>query len=261
MTGGKYNLNIVTSLEGESFTPAERNEIIKFAVSIGTRAEMSTTSLLRPLKMKDLKSAFAESKQRLLAENEMLKLRMARYDSKEVVLDKTLVEYFDGIPTKEQFVAYHKRLIKQNLESIDTMFDTYFIYVNTHLTGKLSEIHRSLNPRVTFGYSTMLHEICDFPLDEYAKNLLLNSNLKGTPRISDEHIHDFGYIMLSDGENNFLLYEDLCVFVNDRCILQCVSHEQACNINFTDEELASFEVCADKALRGGIIAKLKRVSQ
>lgn len=45
---------------GRAFTPGERNAVIRYALSVGTRAKCATRWLLRPLKMRDLQAAIRE---------------------------------------------------------------------------------------------------------------------------------------------------------------------------------------------------------
>lgn len=246
------------------FNAKERNALIRYAVSIGMRAKLTTRFLMRPLKMKDLRAAFAENEQKFIAENEKYKRLIEEYDPQTTELSSGFIDYFGGVPTKEQYAEYYNALICQNKDTAKSIRNGYIINVDTSAPKKLLRLHRSLNPRVTFGYSNMLHEECDFALTEQNKQLLLSSSLTELPMYEQDEMHDYGHVIIGESSCDGLplYYEDLCVYVGDKCVLDCTSHEQACSVDFTDDELKGFIVFENKKkLNEKILKKLEQNKQ
>ena len=204
---------------GESYktdvSAAERNALIRYSISIGTRAKCSTNALLRPFKQKYLKAALREVRE------DRLRI-IAKYQ-----------EEMKNDPAKD-FRAH----IKQEREVIRNFPKHYIIYVAFPFNDKKwIEFHNSLNPRITFGYSNMLHEECDFVLTEEIKQVFLNASLKELPMFEQDRAHDWGNVYF---DSFTLFYEDLQVLSGERNVLSTLSHEQEMTISLTDEELTAF---------------------
>lgn len=229
--------------DGKGFTPAERNALIRYAVSIGTRAKLRTRVLLRPLKMKDLQEAFEERELFYQREDEKLKKQREEYDPSKIAPDSPLANYFGKVPSKEEYGEYCSALIWQCNEASKRIRLSYSVFVENSIPNKLMKLHRSLNPRVSFGYSNILHEECDFELTDEIKKILMNASLKTLPYNARDLIHDFGYVIIGDeapARSLPLCYEDLYVYSGNRNMLYCLSHERQCGIDFTEDELNGF---------------------
>lgn len=224
---------------GQGFTPAERNALIRFAVAIGTRAKCSTRSLLRPLKMRELQAALREREAGHRNTIETYTRRAAEYRAGTTPLSAEALSYFEGVPSKERFTAYCNGVIRQERESLRRCRREYQVSVDCAFLPKaLLRFHRSLSPRVTFGYSSNLHEECAFALTQEVRRAFLESSLAELPAYRGDWTHDYGVVFF--GSIVELLYEDLSVYVGDRCILDTISHEEMCTADFTEEELERF---------------------
>lgn len=220
-------------------TPKERNALIRYCIAIGTRARCSTCAILRPFKQKYLTSALREVKSSHLERIEKFKQQIILYQNDESELTEGLIGFFNGIPSKKQYERYLRELIKQENDVINLISKSYSINVNFSCVSKeLLEFHNSLNPRITFGYSSVLHEECDFELNDKVKNAFLNASLKEFPDCERDWTRDWGYVFFDSIIN--LFYEDLRVFRGDRCILDTISHERMLTINLNDEEIENF---------------------
>ena len=242
---------------GQGFTPAERNALIRFAVAVGTRAKCATRSLLRPLKMRDLQSALREQEGGHRKIIEEYSRKAAEYEAGVTPLSQAALSFFEGVPSKEHFAAYCNDIIRQEQEVLRRSRREYQISVSYgFLPRKLLRFHRSLSPRVTFGYSNVLHEECDFVLTDEVRRAFLASSLAELPQYKGDWTHDFGYVYF--GSLIELFYEDLTVFAGERCILETVSHEGICGADFTDEELERFLAWEGKpAARRKLVQKLR----
>ncbi len=250
----EYCLNMVGNLN--TLTQKERNLLIRYCLTVGTRAKCLTKVLLRPLKMKDLNAAFEEARNKQLAQIEKYERKAREYDPENPQLDDFLLAYFEGVPSKEVFSDYCTRVIRQCREFLRGMKREYAIHVQYRFIGrKLLAFHRSLNPRVTFGYSSVLHEECDFALDEPTRQAFLGSSLSKPSRGEDDWEHDWGYVVF--GRNFELVYEDLTVFRGEACILETTSHEEEMTVWLDDNDLSAL---AD--MEGGkeLIEKLSAAS-
>lgn len=224
---------------GTNLTAAERNALIRFCLSIGTRAKCSTRVLLRPFKQKYLTTALREMKGGHLKSIAEYEKNIELYNRGELPLPQGLIDYFEGPPTKERFEKYMRALIRQERGVMRMLSKSYQINVDFAFTNqKLLGFHKTLNPRVTFGYSNSLHEECDFPLTEKIRDAFLNASLKDLPSFKQDWMHDWGYVFF--GSCSELLYEDLEVFLGERYLLSTLSHEKDMTVSLTEEELAAF---------------------
>lgn len=221
------------------FTPAERNALIRYALTVGTRAKCATRSLYRSLKMRDLQAAFREREAGHRKTIEEYRRRAEDYEEGATHLPESLTDFFGGVPTKERFVSYCNDRMEQEREEMRRIRKEYHIAVSYTYTPKtLLRFHRSLSPRVTFGYANVLHEECDFSLTDEVRSAFLRSSLAELPQDAEDWTHDFGYVYFQSVIG--LLYEDLAVFRGGRCILETISHERMCTAYLTEEELADF---------------------
>ena len=220
-------------------TAAERNALIRYCISIGTRAKCSTRAVMRPFKQKYLTAALREMRDNHMKSIAEHSKKIELYNKGELHLSQGLIDFFEGVPTKERYEKYIRRLIKQEREAMQIISKDYHISVAIAYVGKkLLDFHNTLNPRVTFGYSNSLHEECDFALSDEIKNAFLNSSLKELSTWEQDWTHDWGYIYFDSLIK--LFYEDLEVLVGERNILSTLSHEQGMTVSLTDEELAAF---------------------
>ena len=233
-----YEFHLDESYE-TNITAAERNALIRYCLSVGTRAKCSTRALMRPFKQKYLTTALREMKESHKKAIAEYSKKIELYDKGELHLPQNLIDYFEGAPTKDRYEKYIRSLIRQEREVMRTGSKDYMICVSFAFTDKkMLDFHNTLNPRVTFGYSNSLHEECDFALTEEIKNAFLNSSLKELPAWEQDWTHDWGYVYFDSISN--LLYEDLEIFVGERFILSTLSHEQGMTVSLTEEELAAF---------------------
>ncbi len=220
-----------------SFTPKERNTLIRYCLSVATRAKCSTKALLRPFKQKFLKAAFAERDKEHSERIARYEQAMQEYDPEETRLPQWMLDYFEGVPAKETYANYCRQVIKQEKDGLRDLKRNYAVHVAYAFIGrKLLAFHNSLNPRVTFGYSSILHEECDFAFDEEKREAFLNSSLKDLPQYQDDWIHDWGNVAF-DGVR--LIYEDLTLFRGDECILETISHEEMMTVRLEEPDLAA----------------------
>lgn len=239
---------------GQGFTPKERNAVIRYAVSVGTRAKCSTKTLMRPLKMRDLQAAFREREQEHRKTIAEYRRRAEEYEEGITPLSDAAVSFFGGVPSKKQFLSYCNSIIGQEREAMRHLRTDYHISAGYGFTPKKRlQFHRSLSPRVTFGYSGNLHEECDFALTDEVRQAFLNSSLAELPAYKGDWTHDYGCVFF--GSVIELLYEDLTVFKRERCILETTSHEEMCTFSFTEEELQALAVFAGEKLSQKVKAR------
>ena len=81
------------------------------------------------------------------------------------------------MPAKEDYVSYCGEIIRQEREILRRVRGEYHIAVDCAFTPKKwLRFHKSLSPRVTFGYSNALHEECDFALTDEVRQAFLHSS-------------------------------------------------------------------------------------
>ena len=252
---------ILDGCDEAEITATERNSLIRFCLSVGTRAKCSTRTIMRPFKQKYLIEALREVKAKHAKNIADYKEKIELYNSGKLRLPQSIIDYFEGVPTKEKYEAYLKELIWQERETMQHITNSYNICVDFfHIEKSLLDFHNSLNPRITFGYSNLLHEECDFILTDEIKRAFLNSSLKDLGEDERDWYYDWGYVHFQSGFD--LSYEDLSVFCGERCILETVSHEQGMSVCLTDEEIAQFSNFEGKAgERAATIQKLKNLEK
>lgn len=213
------------------FSQKERCALIRYCICSGDRAKCATMSLLRPFKLKFLTSALSEREK----------------------FHRSRIESFRNLPNADQ----SRRLVKQERECLRILKSNYTISVDYAFKSKqLLAFHNSLNPRVTFGYSSLLHEECDFPLDEKTKAAFLSSSLKNTPQSrAYENPYDWGLIAFGKAG---LIYEDLTVFRGNICILETITHEDMMTVRLKEDDLAFLS-----AQKGGsaLVKKLRGIEK
>lgn len=239
----------------QGFTPAERNAVIRFAITVGDRAKCSTRSLLRPLKMSDLQAAFREREEGHRRTIEEYRKKAEEYEEGVTPLSERAIKFFGGVPTKEDFVSYCNDIIKQEREMLRHVRRGYHVAVDFQYTPKkLLRFHQSLSPRVTFGYTSVLHEECDFALTDEVRQAFLNSSLAELPAYKEDFSHDFGYVFFDS--IIALFYEDFAVFKGERCILDTVSHERMFTVDLSGEELEALRSFEGKK-NGKLVQKIE----
>ncbi len=241
-----------------ALTAKDRNFLIRYLVAVGTRAKCATTALKHSLRMSDLKKAFGEQRENCLKSIAQHEREIESYDPEKTRLSESMLAFFGGVPSKETFTAYYKRLIGQEKENLRSLKRSYSVDVDYEFTGrKLLAFHRSLSPRVTFGYSNRLHEECDFMLDDEKRAAFLEeSTLKDPPHDRSRYFLDWG--QLSFGENNDLFYEDLAIFRGETCVLETISHEEMMTVRLEEDDLEALA-----AQRGGaaVVKKLRACAE
>lgn len=241
---------------GSHFTPKERNTLIRYCLSVATRAKCSTKALYRPFKQKFLREAFAEQDREHLERIEQYARAMREYDPDTAKLPQWMLDFFEGVPTEEAYSGYCRRIIKQEREVMRSLRRNYSVYVDYAFIGrKLLAFHNSLNPRVTFGYSNSLHEECDFMFDEEKREAFLNSSLAELPQYKDDWVHDWGNVVFGRFR---LIYEDLTLFRGDACILETTSHEKMMTVRLGEADLAAL---AMKREGKQLIKKLNQIAE
>lgn len=224
-------------LNGDVLTPEERNLLIRYCVSVATGGRCATKELLRPLRQKDLRIAAQEQRALHLARIEAYEREAEEYDPATVKLPRSMLSYFGGTPSKEQFARYRRETVKQEREAMRYLKRAYSVWVNYATIGKKwLAFHRSLNPRVTFGDSSMLHEACEFPFDDGTREAFLHSSLAQLPQWEGDRVHDWGNVMFG---NMQLVYEDLALDRGETCILETVSHEEMMTARLEEDDLTA----------------------
>lgn len=241
---------------GSAFTPKDRNAIIQYCLSVATRGKCSTQALLRPFKQKYLTEAFREQSEKHRSMIAKFEQDIKEYDPETTVLPQWLLEFFEGIPTKEEYADYFTKVIKQEREVFRTLKYNYSVYVDYAFLGKdLLDFHNSLNPRVTFGYSNSLHEECDFAFDEEKRQAFLHTSHAKNPQSDEDWSDDWGIIGF---EGASLVYEDLQLYRGEECILETVSHEQMMTVRLEKDDIHALAL---KHNGSKLVKKLSRAAQ
>lgn len=228
---------MIFCLNGGALTPKERNALIRYCISVATRGRCSTKALLRPFKQKYLKEAFAE-------QSKVHTERIARYERAAQAYDPqtagaphSIPGDSGSVPAKEAYIAHCREIVRQERDTVRSLRRLYTVCVNYAFVGKKwLAFHRSLNPRVTFGSSSLLHEECDFLFDDEKRAAFLSSSLADLPQWKGDTVHDWGNVMFG---NMQLLYEDLALYRGDVCILETVSHEEMMTARLDDADLTA----------------------
>jgi len=211
--------------------------------------------------MADVEAAFLErEEQDKIKTDRYMQLAVDYANGKE--LPKYLIQWFGDIkPTKEQLDDYIKHAIAQ-AQGDEIIRKYYQVAVNLEfISDKFLALHKSLNPRVTFGYSSSLHEECDTELTDDLRNILL-------PCFKNRRDGDiygrasYGEILLTDTESYIesyiLQYEDIIIYRGNKEILSTVTHEFMLDTDFEESDFQALKVFEDKPKRNSrIIAKLK----
>lgn len=225
------------------FTAEERNILIRYCLSIATRAKCSTKALLRPFRQKYLKEAFAEQGKEHTERIAQYERAMKEYDPQTTKLPQWVRDFFEGVPTKEEYARYCRQIIKQEKDVLRSLKRSYSVQVDYAFVGrKLLAFHNSLNPRATFGYSNCLHEECDFVLDEEKRKAFLDSSLAELPQHEFDWIHDWGNVAFGGVS---LIYEDLTLFRGDVRVLETISHEQMMTVRLDEADLSALALNKD----------------
>ena len=113
-------------------------------------------------------------------------------------------------------------------ESLEHIRKSYFVSVDYQfIPEEILNFHNSLSPKVTFGYSNQLHEECTFALtDERKKYIEKNMKINST--------FDF-YGAFYLGDYSGIYYEDTVIWIGEKVVFECVSHESMMDV-YLDEE-------------------------
>lgn len=239
-----------------NMTAKERNLLIRYCVNVATRGKCATKALLRPFKQRYLKEASVEQCKEHVEHIAQYERAMQEYDPQTAQLPQWMLDYFGGVPTKEQYATYCRQIIKQERDVLRSLKRNYSVYVDYDLLGrKLFAFHNSLNPRVTFGYSNRLHEECDFAFDDIKREAFLQSSLADLPRWKGDWMHDWGNVVFGTMQ---LIYEDLTLYRGETCILETVSHEEMMTVRLEETDLQALA-----AQKGGstLVKKLRNLKQ
>lgn len=224
------------------FTPDERNMLIRYCLTVATRGKCATTALLRPFKQKYLKEAFDEQNKKYTERIAQYDRSMREYDPKTTKLPQWALDYFGGSPTQETYAGYCKQRIKLEKQALRSLKCNYIVYVDYGFVGKkLVAFHNSLNPRATFGYGNVLHEECDFVLDEEKRAAFLNSSLAQPQRYAHDWAH-WGNVEFGGAR---LHYEDLTLFRGEECIIETITHEQMMTVRLSETDIAALALYND----------------
>ncbi len=223
-------------LNGGALTPKERNVLIRYCLSVATRGKCATTALFRPFKQKYLKEAFAEQSKTHTDRIAQCTREMQEYDPEKTQLPQNMLAFFGGVPAREQYAAYCREIVKQERDVLRSLKRLYTVNVNYAFVGKKwLAFHRSLNPRVTFGSSSLLHEECDFLFDEDKRAAFFHSSLAELPQWKGDRVHDWGNVMFGEMA---LFYEDLTLYRGEMCILETLSHEEMMTARLEEDDLS-----------------------
>ena len=211
----------------------ERATVIRYAIEIGERATCRTNCLLRPLTSELLENAFRE-RERKIEDRERAYVERARtFDPAKTTQE--FRSFFGGEVTSEKFGKYIADLIKEEEAAKASLRRAYSVSVDyATLTPEDEAFHRSLSPRVTFGDTTELHELCDFALTREIKDAFLDSSLGDEP----EDGFDYGACFLGKTP---LMYEDICVTAGGETVLETISRDEVMDFFLTEQEMRAFK--------------------
>jgi len=215
-----------------TLTPLERSVMIRFALEIGDEAKCRTNCLLRPFTSELLEAAFRE-KEAEIEKRERAYIETAKTFDPATASD-ALRTYLGGTVTAESYAKYVADLIRQEEEVKKMIRRSYHVSVEyAYLTEADAALHKSLSPRVSFGYTNELHEECAFALTREIKDAFQDSSLGGEP----EEGYDFGAFYVGETP---LYYEDLEVKAGGETILSTVSHEGIMDLFLCEEDFRQF---------------------
>ena len=210
----------------------ERATVIRYAIEIGDRATCRTNYLLRPFTGEMLEAAFREREVRIEDRIRAYEERVRTFDPAATTPE--FRSFFGGVVTKEKFAAYVADLIREEEAAKQSLRRAYGISVDyATLTPEDEAFHASLSPRVTFGDTSELHELCDFALTREIKDAFLDSSLGDEP----EDGMDYGAFYVG---NTPLFYEDICVTVGGETVLETVSRDEVMDFFLTEQEMLAF---------------------
>ena len=233
-----------------SLSATDRTVLNRFCLSIATKIIFSTNCLRQPFNSELLQSAFAEYESKVQQRISKLKNNLKNFDSLE--FDNAIISYFGGKPEKAEYAEYIDILIKQEQEVAENIKNCYHISVDNEFESEdARNLHKSFNPKVTFGYSNQLHEQCCVFLTPELKKLFLRTDLCKRATFDLEE-RSFGSFFLPESG---CFYEDCSMYSGDRLIMETVSHERIYNLYLSDNELEDFLTFENKEKRNSDIIK------
>jgi hypothetical protein len=193
----------------------------------------STRSLLRPLTMDDLESAFLERDEERAETMDKYRKLVSDYKDGKPISEGLRSWFGNRDPPIEELESYCDAMIRQTEDS--DIREMYMVYVGYQfMTEENRAFHASLNPRVTFGYSNALHEECDCIITDRIRNVLLSCFEYGEDK--DDCYYNGAFECTASGTS----YEDLTIYRGDRIILSTVSHEGMFTICLNDADIEAF---------------------
>ena len=233
----------------------ERLAIIRFCLNNGTRIKCSTHSLVRPLEMRYLDDAFKEWDGENAARFEKARKEIEDYKNGGPLSWFFIVHGVRKKPTIQELEECLNRAIEE--EEISNIRKSYSIAVDfVYLSEEILNFHNSMNPKITFGYSNVLHEECDSEITDAVRRRLLpcfkeNKNIDLDFTFGGFKVGDF------TADESPLYYEDLIISRGDKEILSTTTHEYEFDLFFNDEDIAAFRSFEGKTERNEkIINKL-----
>lgn len=210
----------------------ERATVIRYAIEVGDRATCRTNCLLRPFTSEMLEEAFRERERRIEERERAYEERARTFDPAATTAE--FRSFFGGEVTKEKFERYIADLIKEEEAAKASLRRAYSVTVDyATLTPEDEAFHRSLSPRVTFGDTVELHELCDFALTREIKDAFLDSSLGDDP----EEGFDYGAFYVGKTP---LYYEDVCVTSGGEKVLETISRDEVMDFFLTESEMLAF---------------------
>ncbi len=233
-------------------TPTDRRVINKFLLLVADEMEFSTNCIRQPLSFEKLELAFKEVENE--SKERIEKTRSLIIDFDNGNLPVSLKSYFGDAVTREDVMGYIDQIITQEQGFVESIKKSYMVWVDYHFFGdnKAKELHYSFNPRVTFGYSSQLHEVCRVILTDELRNMFSNSPLCKRYKFKTDRF-DFGAFTLDEISCSY--YEDTKFFIKEKCIMETVSHEQMYDLDLSNDLLARFLDFEDKKARNEKIIK------
>ena len=235
-------------------TATDRRVINKFLLSVADEMEFSTNCIRQPLSLEKLEIAFKEVENKAKKRIEETRSLLTDFDNGNLPLH--LKSYF-GDDVKREDVALHiEQVVLQENYVVKSIKNNYTVSVVNDFFDDATarDLHLSFNPRVTFGYSNQLHEECRVALTPSLRELFSKSQLCKQDKINAE-LFSYGAFTIDKIACSY--YEDTKFFINGKCIMATISHEQIYNLSLSNDLLIQFLNFENKKDRNQkIIAKI-----
>ena len=243
-------------LDTSKLNKSERLAIIRFCLNKGTRVKYSTHGLLRPLEMRYLEDAFKEYDNGKAKQIEEIRQAIQDYKNGGSLGKFTQWFFENKKPSIKKVEQYFNRYIKEEEET--DIRRSYHVAVDYEYTTKNQlDFHNSMNPKITFGYSNVLHEECEGEITEAVRNRLLScfKDRRGIEEFLTFGGFEYGEIT---EEQSPIYYEDLIIWQNERQLLSTITHEEEFYLSFNDEDINAFHSFENSVERNEKIIKKLR---